>query len=359
MKTGISNLIKFCLFTCLTIFLVLKVGIVFIPETNVRNIQGQTYTIKGYYKLKKNTIDVLFLGDSSMLRAISPMEMWKSDGITSYNYSVNSVRMYGTYYLLKDALKTQKPKVVVIDPVTVFYKWNNAEELQRISMDYLDNSLTKLEMINNPNFKNTFEDKVSYIFPLLRYHSRWNEMKINEIEKLTRDYTSATRGFVMSWAVKPNKSGNSYMEKLDQTKTFENNSEEYMLKINELCKKNGIKLLILGIQDTKVWGKQQTILIKEFAEKNDIDLLDLNTVDYGINWDEDTKDGGVHLNILGALKTTNYLTGYLKENYELEDHRDDKKYNDWNEDYQIYKKELDRFVQLAYKQIKKNANNTK
>lgn len=358
MKTSISNLIKFCLFVCLTIFLTLKIGLVFIPENGDKKIQGVTYTINGYYKLKENSIDILFLGDSSMLRAVSPMELWNNAGIASYNYSVTSVRTYGLYYILKDALKTQKPKIVAIDPITMFYHYNVNEENQRISMDYLENNLTKLEMINDPHFENTFEDKVSFIFPLLRYHSRWNEMELNEIEKINKDYTSVTRGFLMSYAVKPNKLGYKYMEKVDNSIKFENDSDIYLMKIKELCDENNIKLMILGFEDSVVWGKTQSELISDFSEKNNIDYIDFNYIDYGLNWNEDTKDGGNHLNVLGAVKLSKYLTTYLKENYELEDHREDNNYDDWNKDYKLYKETLDKYINAAQKKVQKNATNT-
>lgn len=357
MKESIKNFIRFSTFVIITIILVLKVGEVFIPEKGDKKSAGVTYTIKGYYKLPNNSIDALFLGDSSMLWGISPMEMWKKEGIAAYNYSVTSIRTYGIYYLLKDALKTQHPDVVIIDPVTMFYHYDVHEPTQRIQFDYLKNNITKFEMVNDPNFKNTFEDKMSIFFPLLRYHSRWSEMNLDEFSKLTRNFNSVTRGFTLNATIKPNAKGFSYMDKENKNIKFENNSKEYLLKINELCKENNTKLMILVIPDALSWGKEQSRLIKEVAEDNNIDILDMNLVDFGLDWNTDTKDEGIHFNILGALKLTNYVTGYLKDNYNLEDHRGQKEYENWDKDYTKYKKLRDLYVKKAEDNIKNETEN--
>ena len=47
-----------------------------------------------------------------------------------------------------------------------------------------------------------------------------------------------------------------------------------------------------------------------------------------------------------ATKYTLYFSKYLKENYDLPDHRDDKKYNSWKTEYKKFKKQ--------YKKLTKN-----
>lgn len=345
MKDNVKNLIKFIIFITFTYILILKVGEVFIPENILKdNIQGQTITTKGFYELPKNSIDVLFVGDSSLLNSVSPMEMWNKEGITSYNHSNSSIRTYGLYYVLEDALKTQSPKVVVIDTDTMFFYYKIDEPLHRAHIDHLTNSISKFKLVNNENYEFTFEDKVSSFLPLLRYHSRWQELKIRDFSKLTRNYESVTRGFVMAKTVKPSTRWQTYMNEYDENVKFENDSPKYLEKIYELCHSKGITLMLMQAPNTRDWGKSQSKYIQEYADKLGVNFLDFNTVDFGLNWNEDTKDGGVHMNVLGALKLTDYLTKYLKDNYDLPDHRNEKEYEYWNLDYEVYKKELDNFV---------------
>ena len=54
--------------------------------------------------------------------------------------------------------------------------------------------------------------------------------------------------------------------------------------------------------------------------------------DIGFNFKKDMNNSG-HVNIWGASKITMDFGRYLKENYQLVDHRNDTKYAQWNLDY--------------------------
>lgn len=348
MTTSVKNLLKCSIFILLTFFLVFKTGEIFIPERNTA-----TYTVKGFYKMPKNSVDVLFLGDSSVLRAVSPMEIWDKHGIVSYNYSLSSLRTYGIYYLLQDALKTQKPEIVVIDPDTMFYHYDFSEPQQRLSMDYLKNNEVKYKMINDEHYIFSFEDKVSAFIPLLRYHTRWYDLRAVELSKITNDYKPIFKGFNTISSVKPNIKNIDYMDKYNEKIKYENDSLEYLDKIFDICKENDIELMILQVPDAKVWGQKQSELIQKYANENNINYLDLNTIDIGINWYEDTCDRGSHLNVLGALKVTDYVGNYLKENYNLINHKGEKAYDFWNDDYVVYKELIDKHVENAKENVEK------
>ena len=51
----------------------------------------------------------------------------------------------------------------------------------------------------------------------------------------------------------------------------------------------------------------------------------------------DTYDAGLHLNLSGAEKLAVYFGRYLKENYDLKDHREDPEYvEEYNEKTALY-----------------------
>ena len=56
-------------------------------------------------------------------------------------------------------------------------------------------------------------------------------------------------------------------------------------------------------------------------------MLDMGVVDYA----EDCYDDVGHLNPDGASKTTAYLGQWLRENFDLPDHRGDSAYAHWDE----------------------------
>ena len=55
----------------------------------------------------------------------------------------------------------------------------------------------------------------------------------------------------------------------------------------------------------------------------------------GLDWKTDSKDGGNHLNLYGAIKVSDYIAEYIHENLEIPDRRSDK---NWNKEYKEYTK---------------------
>ena len=94
------------------------------------------------------------------------------------------------------------------------------------------------------------------------------------------------------------------------------------------------------IQPDKNLGKVALFLVffpQILEGPNGIKFLELNCVDeIGIDWNTDTQDGGWHLNTNGAVKVSKYLANYLKENFNLTDKRENKDYQDWNQDLEKY-----------------------
>ena len=84
---------------------------------------------------------------------------------------------------------------------------------------------------------------------------------------------------------------------------------------------------------------------------------DMNNIDYGLNWKEDTSDGGGHMNVLGGMKVTKSVGTHIHNNYDLPDRRNDDAYKSWYQDYEIYNKERDKFVKKSHKII--NSENKK
>ncbi len=330
-------LIFFRLIVFLTIMFIgiVILGKVFTPKWGSRadsKIDGLDYTVNGYYKLDKNSIDVLFLGDSSLYKSISPMEIYKDTGIASYNYSVSSARIYLLYYMLKDAYQYQKPKVIMLDPLTLFYETKEKEPDRRKSFDYMKLSKTKYEMINDKFFEFDFNEKLSYYFPLFRYHSRWSEINKTNIERTFGNYNSITKGYIMSTLVYPGNKGFDYMKPKNNKVVMTDYTREYLDKFVSFCKENNIELVILGVPDTRAWGYNQNEKLKELVNEYNIKYLDLNNDSYGIDFNTDSEDGGKHFNLNGALKVTNEVTKYLKDNYNFKDHRNEKEYESWNKD---------------------------
>lgn len=121
-------------------------------------------------------------------------------------------------------------------------------------------------------------------------------------------------------------------------KSVSGNSAKYLSKIIELCKQNNCTLILLKIPDIQDWNDDKHNTIKAYAEVNNLAFIDLNydNTNFSIDWSTDSSDSGYHLNIHGAQKVSKYLADYLKENFELESHKDDPNYSSWSTAYENY-----------------------
>ena len=80
-----------------------------------KRVEGRDQCIAGILSETEDSVDVLILGDSLSIANISPMELWKEQGITSYVCGQSGQRATESYYLLKQALKTQTPRLVILE----------------------------------------------------------------------------------------------------------------------------------------------------------------------------------------------------------------------------------------------------
>ena len=79
-------------------------------------------SIAGIQGEPKHTIDVLVVGDSESYTTVSPMQIWKDHGITSYVCGEPGQKIQESYYMMKTAFKNQSPKVVLLE-TNVMYRY--------------------------------------------------------------------------------------------------------------------------------------------------------------------------------------------------------------------------------------------
>lgn len=265
-------------------------------------VHGRSRAFAGIGAEKKDSLDVVFLGDSESYTAFSPMELWEQQGITSYNCGQSSQRIQETYYMLKTVFQTQSPKVVVLETNVMFRDPGFAENV--------------LLSVGEP---------LRFCFPVLRYHNLWKDI----FEK-NRNDNDTYKGFPIHTGIDPYTGEKDYMKQTDAVKKIPVHAEFYMDLIRRLCAKNHASLLLVSSPSSVNYNGKKYNALERYAHRHGLAYLDLNTGNpAGIDWEKDTFDGGDHLNLSGAKKATGSLGAYLKENYALPDHRCEEKYENW------------------------------
>ncbi len=285
-----------------------------------------------YYKETTNH-DVIFIGDCEVYANISPLVMYENYGITSYVRGNSSQDIWQSYYLLKETLKYEIPKVVVLNITSMKNSKPDSEPYNRLMLDYMRWSKEKVAMINASMTEE--ENILAYLFPILRYHSRITELKKEDIIYLFQNKITTHNGFLINEKVKP--AGSLPAKRVLASYDFADSNYDYLDKIVKLCKENNIKLILMKAPSLyPYWYDEYNTQIINYARTNNLDyynFIDLVN-EIGIDFQTDTYDGGLHLNLNGATKLSKYFGNILKEKYNLTDYRNDDIINN------VYKKKL-------------------
>ena len=279
-----------------------------------------------YYDEEKNH-EVIFIGDCEVYANFSPMVLYEEEGIASYVRGNSQQLIWQSYYILKETLKYETPKVVVFNVNSMRYSKPVSEAYNRLAIDKMKWSKEKIDIIKASMTKE--EDFLSYVIPLLRYHSRFDKLTNEDFEYLFKNKNSMHNGFLINKNIKPVESLPT--KRRLSSYEFEQNCYDYLNKITKLCKENSIKLVLIKAPSVyPYWYDEYDAQMKEYSKRHNIDYYNLveEAENIGLDYSSDTYDGGLHLNLQGATKLSKYFAERLSQNYNLTNYRGDKVYEE-------------------------------
>ncbi|MBQ3302837.1 MAG: hypothetical protein IJH04_11970 [Eggerthellaceae bacterium] len=264
-----------------------------------------------------DTIDVLFIGDSEAYSAISPLQLWGEHGITSYVCSAASIRLPYANQLLQIATQNQRPRVVIFETNMLFTVFS------------IDDLVTK---------------ELEGLLPIVRFHDRWkNITSENPFKTPEYSWTDDLKGFRISTTV----SGDDNPSLVGETRTrslyISATGRLYLSQMVDYCRSIGATPVFLSTPTLINWAPERHASIQAVADELGVAFIDLNVAPYivEIDWDTETRDGGDHVNSVGAQKTTARIGDWLSWTFELEDHRGDASYQRWQTLYESYQAKLE------------------
>lgn len=304
--------------------------------------------VKNFYRLEKNSLDMVFIGASTTFTDYSAPLAWHEKGITSYSLATNMAPMGLAKSMLKEARKTQKPKLFVIDVNGVLYndRQESKEGSLRLWIDNMKFSINKLETIKEliPKTK-TF----SFVFPLMKYHGNWE--KLHESIKMTQQQINNM--FDKDHLSIAGMEGNSNIDPqtgLIDINYYPNSSQLYnksgaaLKDLLEYCKSNEMDNVIFTnmprFYNSKNIKERGIILaagdlIKSYGYQfYDFDYY-VNEI--GLNPLTDFYNTN-HLNIYGQEKFTSFMIETIEKDYDLSSEHSEEIKNHWNKEYEGYQK---------------------
>lgn len=291
--------------------------------------------VEEYYDSDKDH-DVIFLGDCEVFSNVSPVSLWDQHGITSYIRGSAQQLIWQSYYLLEETLTYETPDVVVFNVLAMKYDQPQNEAYNRMTIDGMKWSKSKIGAINSSMTEE--ESFVEYVLPILRYHSRWNELGEEDFKYMFNKKPLSHNGYLMRADIKP-------VTMIPEGRIlpdyeFGENSYYYLDKITKICKDNDVELILIKSPSVyPYWYEEWDEQMVDYADKNDLTYINFLEVadEMGIDYETDTFDAGLHLNLSGAEKFTSYFGEILSKDFALENRKDDTKLaSAWNEKVEHY-----------------------
>lgn len=376
--------ICFCLlFVTLFVFL----SGAFIPRTGTTEDGMESRISKAYRGEPRDSIDTVFIGNSDIYRAISPVDLFHQTGITSAIAGRPNKQLSEVPGDIRDILRYQNPKTIVLETDCMFSGTNpgfkkgisplEAEAAKVDVAGQAPSKATNADVADQAPSKATDTDvagqapskatdtahqnifakckallqegdsaflaALNYKFPLVKYHDNWKHLKLTTFLQPRGKYHFSNKGMAYANTVKAYPFGNEYMqlsggkhamlseEKLDQFQ-----------KIYDLCDRNGIRLVLLTVPSANTWNKGKSDTVKQLAKKYDLTYYDYNRqLPAGFDWATDSKDGGNHLNYAGASAVTKDLAKKLTDDLTMNPTSLTKEQKQqWKKDYEHFHKSI-------------------
>ncbi len=308
----------------------------FVQHVLVEKSNGADAVAK-LYKQKKDSIDVVFVGSSHSYKSFIPMELWNEYGITSYNLATSAQSIPCSYYLIKEAIREQHPKVIVLETFGArFNKLYVSEARLHGAVDNIQWNSTKIELYNELLSENMEKDeRLEYMFPIIRFHSRWSDITEKDI--------TGNKGFLkgarMDFFCYEHKEPVIIEERMD----LYEGTVQYFDKIMELCEEENVELMLCQVvmADGKKYEQtcKRSNTLMDYANEHGIYTLNLELLrdELNIDYAKDFSDYS-HVNINGAQKVTSYVGNILTTEFDIPNHKGDSGYEKWDSDYTEYKK---------------------
>jgi len=220
--------------------------------------------LRQYYKESGNH-DVIFVGDCEVYANFSPMELFRQYGITSYIRGSSQQLIWQSYYILEETLQYETPKIVIYNVNAMRYSEPVSEEYNRLTIDKMKWSAQKVGIIQaSMTEEETFW---SYVFPILRYHSRFDKLTSEDLTYFFGGRENSYFGYQLHTGVVP-------VEHLPAKRPLPNYQfgdicYSYLDKMTQLCKEKGVELILIKAPSVyPYWYDEYDAQIQAYADAN-------------------------------------------------------------------------------------------
>ena len=299
-------------------------------------------SISEFYKEKENSLDIVYIGASNAFTSFNNLLAYDLYGYKTGFLAANSQAFGFAKYLVIESEKYQKPSLYIIDLAKVVDTMDKfTGENIRGTVDTMKFSKNRIDAINEMlSYKKEISksEYINYYFSFLMYHNRWKHLSNQTIIGNEASY----KGFLFNDMTASCKPQDSYEWKNDLEK-LDGENEKILLDLIKLIKDR--KLNVLFVVPVRCFNEEKAQEKMNYAikiiEDNGFKVINFNKLDdfKSIDFKTDLYNGA-HINVYGSTKYTLYFAKYLKENYNLPNHKIDEQDSSWNDEYERFKNDF-------------------
>lgn len=324
-----KNIIKIICFLGILVLLLIRFYQVFQYRFDDEDgIEGMQH----FYRLEENSVDVICFGSSHMFVDVNTATLWDEYGIAAYDLGGTIQPFWNTYYFMKESLKTQSPKLLVVDCYGATLPADYAEESGIIKNTFgMKPSKDKWDAI-----KASAPDKhLEYFLGYPGFHGRYTVLNEQDFlyDKGIVDYDTwkghhtltETNDFMAT--LKP-----EHIKEVTEISPLREKNEQYLNMIIDLAQERNIPLLLIAtpycIPD---YEEKMLNRVAEIADERGVPFINYNYQydEIGLDFASDYADTH-HLNYKGSPKFTRVLAKDMKTMVDLADHRGEAEYADYD-----------------------------
>lgn len=286
--------------------------------------------IEYLYEQEDNSVDALFLGSSHAFEDINTQVLFDDYGIAAYILSGSVQPFWNSYYYLKEALKTQTPKVVVLEgyAATQPFEYSDHSRIIKNNLGIKDPfTLMESLKVSSPP-----EDLADYLLSYRVWHSRYSQIDASDFkEYYEKPIFKYYKGFGINFDTTSYDMPDvgSFTGECEITAK----EEKYFRMIIEHCQEQGIPIVVtISPYVLSIADQQRFNYLERICAEYGIPFVNYNSsekyAEMGFDFSTDMADAG-HLNYLGNVKYTKKIAENILSIYELPDRRSDLNYDSW------------------------------
>lgn len=341
MNPGNKKIIKCICFLIILCTAVLSIQSVYTVDNKRSNELILDYTLE-----KKNSLDAVCIGGSEVHAYWQPLFGWKDYGIAVWNYSVDQLPVRSMKNLIIEARKTQ-PDALYIISLGVFKSASETDKIEvshRI-VDFMPYSFNKIDTIMRLTDYDHYgiEDRIDLLFPIIRFHSRWDSLKSYAYGVREVDYKASIHT-------------KSFCEQVDDTvgeykiydgeETLADANQESLEELLNYCDENDVNVLFVKMPQNLDETRQRRLnQAEDMVTDRGYPCLDL-IEDYDDTYLDTDNDfyNAAHTNVHGSLKVSRIIGEYLTDNYSFSDKRGQRNWKSWDDALVSYMDYLSPYV---------------